>query len=1647
MRNDLKNQKGITLIVLVVTIIVMIIIAAISVNYGLNSVDTANDSVIEANLHMIQQKIVEDYIKSDMNGEKNNFYGQSLSFDDVQAIKGTETISLQKMTNETEYENGNPYYKLSTEILENMGLHVPSGQVYIVDYDTGEIWDVTNSKYNDGETYAYLGPINSLENEAESNVDSPITISMEEELSLVGDTYCFKVRVKDKSGQIASNAWGAQSIAAGKTIIKNKSDTIVDVDSLNAFSQVEVASADDAEAEYIYTIRFSKAAFYTAVYGESQDLTIIIKKNAIMDENGNTNATTTLTTSFVADIESGDIDWTIRTNNFSSENPEWPNGYYDSVNRVTWGQEATVGVSVNASTGLKHMKYIFKYYWSPDGSAPTDFDSVASDLIISAEEGEFTAAATIYLNSGTGKGKLYVKPKESYTGLNSPGLDMGYKTIDVCLDNTPPTTMEQEADGLEFWGLYNSDYFRAGDGTIISTDNIYKLRIIDNESGIKTVPVDGLGHSSIWEMDGVNKTDFGSDILKNDNKLLEFFENDFRYGGATVTGINEQIAQHRNYIDLSGTFLFGDRSSDYYYLYKLKCMEDRNDDNSVIMDNVGNKVELPVKQGPFNIDALQPDIGDVYIEQRNTVGKIRMIDDYSGVFSGKTEDAQNNIENLKNIKYRWVPENDDMIGEDLEYLVRMYRGDPEKQARELTPINTDSNHVVYSQENDFGNYKYATITVDPPTEPGKYYLFVYAADFEDVAGNILVDYHTANEMGGTGGGSYFSNNANDAEDGARFSSEPLVIEAEATDLHVDVEEQAQIGYPTSFDIKISSPSQGKFEIKKVSILRTVNLLGSYQTQEEIVNNTTISVPGNTTQPYIIKHSSTVNGPITVKVIDKYNNEYYSEGVVLQNAQATVLTLNVRAGQKYTIPIGVTDSLRYVEFGNRGEYEKSKKYYSFTSNVNGDITVKISGEDAIAGFDLKFSDLVAKTGDDDKDFRNFIPTDNVTDSSEENNVYNFQKAITEIKQFGIHSIETDPESAQSMHYLQLYRNCSNLKKLPDLSAMSYNDKVQNMKAFKGMESFYRTFEGTAITEFDSQFFEYANSAKDFNATFKSCKNLQSVDGKLFKSATNAKDMCYTFSNSGLKSIPGNLFEKNTKVNNFISTFDISAVESIPANLFSNNTIATNFTATFRDTPVSTIPETLFKTNTLAKNFTATFQRTKVKTISSKLFEKNIEALYFGYTFAGTPVFSIPENMFVKNTKAEKFNFTFEYTQVTNIPEKLFEKNVDVLDFDGTFNETPLQAIPENLFKTNVRALQFYQTFRATKIENIPEKLFYYNSDAREFRETFAGCKELVNKRTDQHIPVKLFWYNPKVGDSRTVIAPHSGTSYNPSLGFDGLFWGDGQIEWISPNFFYGQKNKGCSISYGSTFRDTGLKEIPTELFWNIKPYDFNYCFSNTPLTIVKAEIFQNSDLSVLCSINSMFRYCGNLQYVEGKVFKNAVELENAERAFSSCGALIEIKDNIFEGCSSICKVGAMFYDDKKLEKLPLNLFEYQSGKYCPLEEISLHIIVANGNYEVPGAEYNEYPLYCDTDSIFQYCESLIQCPDIWNTTKYPKIILEIKDVRHTITGGRVTEYHKKYTNYFAFYGVNSVIANKIRNYSTDLYNKWVLQNIREYYKYI
>lgn len=175
----MKNKKGITLISLVITIIVLIIILSITLNYGLSEIHEATNKKIEIELGTIQQAIMQRYalvqsknqlgikadpisvdklIDQDVNRPKD-FVGKRLANSKSIENYGFSGISFVQNyssgENDMSYEQY--YYLIDENDMKELGVEKgdngenpeePSKtRSYIVNYLTGEIFDIYNKKY------------------------------------------------------------------------------------------------------------------------------------------------------------------------------------------------------------------------------------------------------------------------------------------------------------------------------------------------------------------------------------------------------------------------------------------------------------------------------------------------------------------------------------------------------------------------------------------------------------------------------------------------------------------------------------------------------------------------------------------------------------------------------------------------------------------------------------------------------------------------------------------------------------------------------------------------------------------------------------------------------------------------------------------------------------------------------------------------------------------------------------------------------------------------------------------------------------------------------------------------------------------------------------------------------------------------------------------------------------------------------------------------------------------------------------------------------------------------------------------------------------------------------------------------------------
>lgn len=137
---NIKNEKGITLVVLVIMVALLLIISGISITGGIRGQDTTKESVQFSELNMIQHAILERYTKAQLT--KETLPGKNISLSEVQkVIDEINNISSQNIELKGKEDE---YKELTKEDLEKLEINKNKGtDTYIVNYNTGEVINKT----------------------------------------------------------------------------------------------------------------------------------------------------------------------------------------------------------------------------------------------------------------------------------------------------------------------------------------------------------------------------------------------------------------------------------------------------------------------------------------------------------------------------------------------------------------------------------------------------------------------------------------------------------------------------------------------------------------------------------------------------------------------------------------------------------------------------------------------------------------------------------------------------------------------------------------------------------------------------------------------------------------------------------------------------------------------------------------------------------------------------------------------------------------------------------------------------------------------------------------------------------------------------------------------------------------------------------------------------------------------------------------------------------------------------------------------------------------------------------------------------------------------------------------------------------------
>lgn len=152
----LNNQKGITLIALVMTIIVLLILAGITVNMGKQGIKDSKENAVLSELAMVQNAILQRKTKADLTNE--NYPGQTITeagidLDEVIADINSNKASGEETVSRKDSDNQNYYFlSKSNNGLTDLGISntEEDDDEYIVNYETGEVINYTTKVTGSG---------------------------------------------------------------------------------------------------------------------------------------------------------------------------------------------------------------------------------------------------------------------------------------------------------------------------------------------------------------------------------------------------------------------------------------------------------------------------------------------------------------------------------------------------------------------------------------------------------------------------------------------------------------------------------------------------------------------------------------------------------------------------------------------------------------------------------------------------------------------------------------------------------------------------------------------------------------------------------------------------------------------------------------------------------------------------------------------------------------------------------------------------------------------------------------------------------------------------------------------------------------------------------------------------------------------------------------------------------------------------------------------------------------------------------------------------------------------------------------------------------------------------------------------------------
>ena len=160
---EIKNNKGITLLVLVITVIILGILATITIGELGDIMHRIDKETISTDLLLVQAKAKVLNEKANFNSDESLLKGQKL--DEITGNSQIEDLKTKGVLDVSD-ENYSKYYVWDKQTVEELEIGIEKmedSDFYIVNYATDEVIYPKGYKHSDGNTYYKLSEISALE--------------------------------------------------------------------------------------------------------------------------------------------------------------------------------------------------------------------------------------------------------------------------------------------------------------------------------------------------------------------------------------------------------------------------------------------------------------------------------------------------------------------------------------------------------------------------------------------------------------------------------------------------------------------------------------------------------------------------------------------------------------------------------------------------------------------------------------------------------------------------------------------------------------------------------------------------------------------------------------------------------------------------------------------------------------------------------------------------------------------------------------------------------------------------------------------------------------------------------------------------------------------------------------------------------------------------------------------------------------------------------------------------------------------------------------------------------------------------------------------------------------------------------------------